>query len=298
MYEKVRHHVARVRIHAQWFVRDRFPRRKVVREVLGVELTLPWSHRLPDFAAPYGENLVDLARELADVDGQPVTFVDVGANVGDSTKQILHACDARALCVEADPYYLEFLRINVGDEPGVTIVEALLTPEEATAATTAVRVGGTTRFEEGTVGDALTSISPAALRAGNPDFERLRLIKSDTDGYDVKLVPALVEAWADNPTKPALFFEYDHILTRKVGNDPLAVWPRLEALGYRDVGVWDNGGHLVGRTTVSEIAAKSGVLDTVWGKLNHPYWDVAVIHADDAAGQTALERIAPAAQAL
>lgn len=298
MYETLRHHVVRARVHAQWFIRDLFPNRKVQREVLGVTLTLPWSHRLPDFISPYGENLVDLARELAEADGERVTFIDVGANVGDSTKQIMHACDARALCVEADPYYLEYLRLNVGDDPDVTIVEALLTPEESTAATTAVRVGGTTRFEEGEVGDALASISPAALRAGHPDFERLRLIKSDTDGYDVKLVPALVEAWADSATKPALFFEYDHILTRKVGNDPLAVWPRLEALGYRDVGVWDNGGVLVGRTTVSEIAGKAAVLDEVWGKLNHPYWDVAVIHADDATGQQALERIAPAAKPL
>ncbi len=298
MYETLRHHVVRARVHAQWFIRDLFPNRKVQREVLGVTLTLPWSHRLPDFISPYGENLVDLARELAEADGERVTFSDVGAHVGDSTKQIMHACDARALCVEADPYSREYLHLNVGDDPDVTIVEALLTPEESTAATTAVRVGGTTRFAEGEVGDALASISPAALRAGHPDFERLRLIKSDTDGYDVKLVPALVEAWADSATKPALFFEYDHILTRKVGNDPLAVWPRLEALGYRDVGVWDNGGVLVGRTTVSEIAGKAAVLDEVWGKLNHPYWDVAVIHADDATGQQALERIAPAAKPL
>lgn len=298
MYETLRHHAVRLKVHAGWFVRDLFPHRKVVREVLGVDLTLPWSHRLPDFISPYGENLVDLARELAEADGEQLTLIDVGANVGDSTKQVLHACDARAICVEADPYYLEYLHLNVGSDPRVTIVEALLSPEESTAATTAVRVGGTTRFEEGEVGDALASVSPAALRAGNPGFARLRLIKSDTDGYDVLLVPALVEAWADSPTRPALFFEYDHILTRKVGNDPLAVWPRLEALGYRDIGVWDNGGHLVGRTTVSEIAAKAVVLDEVWGKLNHPYWDVAVIHADDAAGQVALERIAPAAQPL
>jgi FkbM family methyltransferase len=287
-----------VRKHIEWSVRDRFPNRKVVREVQGVRMVLPWPHRLPDYAGsdgPYGQNLVNLARLLAETD-PPVRVLDVGANVGDSTLQILDAADARVLCIEADPYSLEYLHLNVDAHAGVEVVEALLTPDEQTGATTAVRVGGTTRFTEGTVGDALGAVSVTELRERHPDFADLRLVKSDTDGYDVVLVPALAQAWADS--RPVLFFEYDPHLTRIAGNDPEAVWPRLASLGYRDVAVWGNGGHAVGRTTVGEISGRMAPLEEKIGLRKTAYWDVAVVHETDDVAIAALDKLVPASQRL
>jgi len=289
--------LANVRKHLEWAVRDRFPNRKVVRDVQGVRMVLPWPHRLPDYAGdgPYGQNLVQLAALLGEAE-PPVRVLDVGANVGDSTLQILHAADARVLCIEADPYYLEYLHLNVGDKPEVEVVEALLTPDVRTEATTAVRVGGTTRFTEGSTGDALESITPTDLRKQHPDFDDLRLVKSDTDGYDVVLVPVIAEAWADR--RPVLFFEYDPHLTRLAGNDPDAVWPRLASLGYREVAVWGNGGHAVGRTTVDEISAKMAPLEEKIGLRKTAYWDVAVVHDEDDIGRAALEQLIPASRTL
>ena len=286
-----------LRHHVGWWVRDRFPNRKVVREVQGVKMVLPWPHRLPDYAGngPYGQNLVQLARALAERDS-PVTVLDVGANVGDSALQILDATDARILCVEADPYFLEYLHLNVDSDARVAVVEALLTPDGHTEATTAVRTGGTTRFAEGDADDALPTVTPARLLADHPDFADLRLIKSDTDGYDVVLVPAITESWGG--ARPVLFFEYDHRLSRLAGNDPLEVWPRLQKLGYRDVAVWGNGGNVLGRTTVDAIADLTAPLEEKVGVRAQNYWDVAVVHEDDAAGLAAIEKLVPASQRL
>jgi FkbM family methyltransferase len=287
-----------VRRHIGWWVRDRFPNRKVVREVQGVKMVLPWPHRLPDYAGdgPYGQNLVQLAVALA-ASSAPVTVLDVGANVGDSALQILDATDAQILCVEADPYFLEYLHLNVDEDPRVAVVEALLTPDPTTEATTAVRTGGTTRFAEGEVGDALPTITPEGLREKYPSFANLRLIKSDTDGYDVELVPAIAEAWGGG-ARPVLFFEYDHRLSRLAGNDPLAVWPRLAKLGYREVAVWGNGGQSLGRTTVDDIGARTAPLEEKVGIRAQTYWDVAVVHEDDEEGLAAVEQLIPAAQRL
>lgn len=294
---KLRTLPSNVRAHLGWWVRDRFPNRKVVREVQGVSMVLPWPHRLPDYAGdgPYGQNLVQLAAALAE-SSAPVTVLDVGANVGDSALQILHATDAQILCVEADPYFLEYLHLNVDSDPRVAVVEALLTPDPDTGATTAVRTGGTTRFAEGEVGDALPTVTPEALRERFPSFAGLRLVKSDTDGYDVALVPAIAEAWGS--AHPVLFFEYDHRLSRVAGNDPLAVWPRLKELGYRDVAVWGNGGEPLGRTTVDDIPARTAPLEVKAGIRAQAYWDVAVVHEDDAAGLAAVERLVPSSQQL
>lgn len=294
----IRERVKHVRRNVGWLVRDRFPNRKVVREVQGVRMVLPWPHRLPDYAGedgPYGQNLVQLAALLGRTSA-PLTMLDVGANVGDSALQVLHATDAQILCVEADPYFLEYLHLNVDPDPRVAVVEALLTTDVRTEATTAVRTGGTTRFAEGEVGDALPTVSPEELRTKYPSFANLRLVKSDTDGYDVTLIPAIAEEWRNS--RPVLFFEYDHRLSRLAGNDPLAVWPRLEALGYRDVAVWGNGGEVLGRTTVSEIGERTAPLEQRLGVRALTYWDVAVVHADDAAGIAALDELVPASQRL
>jgi FkbM family methyltransferase len=277
-----------------WLIRDRFPFRPVVREVQGVEMVLPWSHRLPDYATwgpRYGQNLVDVARLLAERGS--LTVLDVGANVGDSALQILHAADARVLCVEGDRAYLTFLHRNVDADERVTVVEVLLTPEDQESGRTAVRTGGTTRFVDGRGEDAMPTVSAARLRAEHPEFADLRLVKSDTDGYDVELVPAIAEAWAD--ARPVLFFEYDPYLTRLAGLDPVSVWPRLERLGYRRVAVWDNGAAPLGQSTTAEVAGQGAVLDVPSNQRarGRTYWDVAVIHDDDTAAREVLDQLVP-----
>lgn len=287
--------LASVRRRTSWLVRDLLPEKAVVREVQGVTMVLPRSHRLPDYAGPgsiYGQNLVDLARALA-TDSSPLTVIDVGANVGDSTLQILDAVEGRVLCVEADAAYLDYLHRNVDGDSRVEVVEALLVTDPGASGATAVRSGGTTRFTEGASADAARAITPEELRAGHPAFADLRLVKSDTDGYDVSLVPALAATWAHST--PVLFFEYDPYLIRIAGFDPLQVWQDLAALGYDDVAVWDNAGRPLRRATVDGIGSQIGVLD----EFNHrrpgsrSYWDVAVVHADDRPGHAALDRLLP-----
>jgi FkbM family methyltransferase len=288
--------VDRLKRRVGWAIRDRFPNRRVVRNVQGVEMTLPWSHRLPDYTAgdsTYGQNLVELARLIEPADA-PLVVIDVGANVGDSTLQILDATrDARFVCVEADDYYLDFLRTNVGADDRVRIEPALLVPDDsASSSVEVVRVGGTARFVEvDATAATVSSLTPAELRARNEWTEQLRLVKSDTDGYDVKLVPALATQFQD--LAPVLFFEYDQRLSRIAGNNPTDVWGELEQLGYRHVAVWDNGGAPLGRVDIASAAAASAALDGPDAAARKAYWDVAVVHADDEAGLAAITKLVP-----
>jgi len=284
----------RVRRRLGWAIRDRWPDRRVVRDVQGVRLTLPWSHRLPDYTrgdSPYGQNLVRLAELLAD--GEQIVVVDVGANVGDSALQIAHAADAVVVCVEGDPYYLDFLRANTAGDPRFPIEHALLVPDEDSTSVTMrpIRVGGTTRFVTGESEAGTPSITAAELRRRQACTERLRLIKSDTDGYDVMLIPAMARVWQD--LRPVLFFEYDPAITRIAGHDPLTVWTELAELGYRHVAVWGNGGHVLGRAAVEEMAGATRLLEGPRERYAPTYWDVAVVHAEDTAAIAAIEALVP-----
>jgi FkbM family methyltransferase len=261
--------------------------RTVRRHVQGVDLYMPWSHVLPDYARArsyYGQNLVELAAGLAARQSADFRLLDIGANIGDSALQVLRRTGGRALCVEGDPYWARYLRMNVDDDPRVAVEEVLLLPSEADAdAVEAVRGLGTTKLvPTGEPSDGLPQVSVGELRARNPEFSEVRLIKSDTDGFDPVLVPAAARAWSD--CAPVLFFEFDPLMAREVtGEDPNRLWTELEELGYSQLAVWDNGADPLGRLHVSEAAEAAKELEPRPVELGYFFWDVAACRAEDSA---------------
>ena len=272
-------------------VRTLAPDREVRRIVQGTELWLPWSHRLPDYVAvhaTYGRNIVDLAAALAARTAGPLQMLDIGANVGDTALQVMADVDARVLCVEGDPYWLTWLERNVGADPRVVIEPSLVSVDGAELSP--VRRGGTTRFERAGAAGSAQLRTPEEIRDRHPEFAGVRLVKCDTDGFDVPLVPAIARAWG---TTPVLFFEHDHRLTRLAGHDPATVWPALADLGYVEAGVWDNHGRPLGRVPLAEMAERSALQDGP--HRGWDYWDVAVVHDSDEAGAGALSSVLPGA---
>lgn len=295
--------LAHARVNAP--LRRLFPNRSVRRSVQGVELWMPWSHRLPDYAAlspAYGQNLVEMAALLQDRGESPVlSFLDVGANIGDSTRQILARVPARALAVEADPHYLAYLRRNLSDLPSATIVPALLTTAANDIASwTPERRGGTTHFVESTDDAAADEAMPRLpiddLVRDYPDFADMRLIKSDTDGYDTQLIPELAAAYA--ASRPVLFFEYDPALTASVANvDATQVWTDLAELGYDQVGFWDNQGRALGSGHCATAAESTrALLESTDSDVD--YLDVCVAHAEDQVAREALTALIGEASVL
>lgn len=261
---------------------------------------MPWSHRLPDYVAlegRYGQNLVELATLLATHDSlNPLQIIDVGANIGDSTKQVLNCIDARALAVEADPYYLTYLHRNLGDSPNVQIAPVLLvTDGQVDKNWKPVRRGGTTHFISVDFRTALSGatdegvqITVQGLRAQYPEFSNVRLIKSDTDGHEIELIPELAEVYGD--TRPVLFFEYDPRLTAAVSHLDLdKVWSLLAKLGYQHVGFWSNTGAALLRVRCEAGSATARSLLLSSGDRRVDYLDVAAVHGDDVAGIAVLD---------
>jgi FkbM family methyltransferase len=283
-----------LRTHLPW--RRLRPERVVRRQVQGVSLELPWSHLLPDYARVvpgYGQNLVALAQGLSAEGDGPLQVLDVGANVGDSAKQVVAATRARVLCVEGDPYWAGFLHRNVDGLPDVEVEEALLVGEAADEGDLApVRRGGTTRFEAGAPG-ALPALTVPTLLARHPSFDHVRLVKSDTDGFDTVLVPAVARALA--ASRPVLFFEFDPGLTRRTGADPDRLWADLAELGYSRLVVWDNLGEPLHRLDVADAAERARSLEPPPVHLGYHYWDVAAVHDDDPVGARVLEGLVPPA---
>lgn len=290
------HRLTHLAVQLRWKLRSLLPDDTAKqRTVQGVSLWMPRAHRLGDFAAvapDYGQNIVRLAAALDP--GKPLQLIDVGANIGDTTAQVLARRPGTALCVEADAYWLPFLQRNL-DESTSTIAFHLLVPsaEVSATATRPVRNNqGTTTFAEGTDPSTAPPIAIGDLPTHYAEFDQVRLVKSDTDGYDAALIPALAETYA--ATTPVLFFEYDERLTRNTGNEqPDELFVRLVELGYDRFVAWDNWGVL--RATFSGAdwtdavgRLRQGVTAGQWD-----FWDVAAAHGDDPAGIVAVESFGP-----
>ncbi|MGN6161869.1 MAG: FkbM family methyltransferase [Marmoricola sp.] len=279
-----------LRVKARSFLPDDTPKRRMVQ---GTPLWMPRAHRLADYAAhspEYSQNLVRFA-EVLDA-GKELQFIDVGANIGDSTVQILAARPGSALCVEADGYWLPFLEKNVTDLEA-TIAHHLLVPDgnTGTEARRPVRNNrGTTHFSTGEDAGTGSPIQISDLPATFPEFDNVRLIKSDTDGYDVVLIPALARTYA--ATRPALFFEFDVALSHNAGNTtPEDVFTDAVALGYSTFAAWDNRGLPVAVFHADGIDAAMVRHHADVAAGGTAYWDVAAIHDEDAAGREAIERL-------
>lgn len=271
---------------------------RMVRRVQGVTLEMPRSHMLPVYARlrpKYGQNLVELAAGLkAAAPDETLAVMDVGANIGDSALQIIARTGARVLCVEGDPYWVRYLRANVGSEPNAVVAEVLLAPDDTDwSAASPVREHGTTRFVTDAEGDRSQPLATAAeLRRQYPEFDRLRLLKCDTDGFDPVLVPAVGSAWRD--THPVLFFEFDPTLARLTGNDlPNKVWDDLAELGYDRLAVWDNAGDPLGQMDISDAVEHARTLEPRPEHYGYHFWDVAACHADDQAARDVLNALVP-----
>lgn len=269
--------------------RHLLPSRRVRRSVQGVSLLLPWSHRLPDYAETYpayGQNLVAVAQVIGGVDSTTrFSVIDVGANVGDSALQILNVVDADVVCVEGDTYWLPFLRANSANESRIHIVHSMLQPTAHLRSQDfhAYRAAGTTRFIPGGGSNSVPTKTPEMLRAVLRGLAPTRLIKSDVDGFDVRLLPGLAHAYSD--TRPVLFFEFDPHMSRETGDpEPERVWGELGALGYDHCVVWDNFGQLLGSWPIAELPEAATALEKPFSERGYHYWDVAVIQSDDPYG--------------
>lgn len=266
----------------------RLPDKAVRRTIRGVEMALPRRHGLPHFArpgSPYAENLVDLARLIAAKEGT-VCVLDVGANVGDSALFVLDQAPAFVVCVEPDPQWQGYLETNVGALDNVVVEPSVLVAPDAADISLAIvhQDVGTSQVQQTSDGTGLPTITTDELLARHPQLADVRLVKSDTDGYDVMLVPALARTFL--PSKPVLFFEFDPRPTAIATPDlaPNDIWKTLVDLGYESAVVWDNGGTLIGPAATADLEERSAVLDLSEQERGYGFWDVAVAHKDDPVG--------------
>ncbi len=245
----------------------------------GFEIWLPYDHALPDIIKMYPDYASNLAR-LAKFLGKESMIIDVGANVGDSVVQIKSAVDCSIVCIEGHSVLFNFLKNNIKQFSNVSAFQYLLGEESKTIAD---------KLESDDRGTAklvihddsnVNIISLDDFMKMNPAFQSSRLLKIDTDGYDLKIIKGgmnYLEQW-----KPVLFFEYSRTHLSEVGDDGLSSLWNLRKIDYDRIIYYDNFGRFILSTNLKnedlmrQLYRYSGV-----GVSAISYYDICLFHSED-----------------
>lgn len=255
-------------------------------ELAGVPLLLPLSHDLPLLRALFPDYSGNLARLTGAVARKypDLAVVDIGANVGDSVALIRSAAPVPVLCVEGDGRFLDFLRTNTTSLRRVSIAPVFLAAStgEVVASLQTARGSGHLQFEQppGKDRGRIQTVALDELLAEHPLEGRLKLIKSDTDGFEAQILAGAVSTLARH--RPVLFFEYDPDLLARNGTPGLELLVALEGAGYTNALLYDNTGDLLLACRLDEHRHLEEVDGYFRGRGSERYLDVAAFHDDDA----------------
>ncbi len=253
---------------------------------LGVlTLRMPLSHDLPVLRKRfplYSDNLRRLTRVVG-AKYPDLAVIDIGANVGDSVALVLSAVRANVLCVEGNARYLEFLRTNTALLPEVSIAPVFAGAATGELNASLHTVRGTGRLsvsdESSVVGATIPTVSLDSLLAQYPMKGRVKLLKSDTDGFEAVILASAMATLEQY--RPVLFFEYDPYLLEPNGIRGLELLGALQGAGYRVVLLYDNVGDFVLALELNEKRHLEEIHDYFSGRRSERYLDVAAFHGED-----------------
>jgi FkbM family methyltransferase len=248
---------------------------EVTAMVAGRRLALPLSHALPTYLRAFPDYSMNVGR-LASAVGGPV--IDIGANVGDTAAIIRKFSTTPILCVEGHPKFLSYLRRNVEGDPDIEIAAAFVGQATGKDSRVAKEMNGTMSLTS----SATSTVDVrrlADILVDHPRFGDVRMLKSDTDGYEATILLSLVDFLAKK--KPVLFFEYDPASLEPVSGDPQRLLKELGSIGYNRSVVYDNKGALLLTTEPGESRVLLDLDGYIRQSNRRFYVDIALFHNDD-----------------
>jgi len=240
-----------------------------------VEIEAPLAHPAVYWRyRPPGANLNFLRLARMTTARREGLVVDVGANIGDGVALLRgHGVDAPILAVEGAPEFAELMRRNVARLADIEIAVCLLAERPGGDLSLATADGSGTAVE----GVAAVPVATIDQLCDDHDVRRIALLKTDTDGFDAKVLRGAQRTLA--ALGPVLFFECDETYLRRNGDSAAGLLEFLADQDYAWIAAWDNDGRWVGRRPIS-----AGVADwiaTYPGGPDTPFVDIAAFKAAD-----------------
>lgn len=252
-------------------------------------LLINGNHNLPDYMRNpfYSTNLPRLAACVKEKYND-LMMVDVGANIGDTVAFCRSKSNFPIVCIEGDDDFYSILQTNLNNFQDVFSFKHILGETNSS-------ISGVLKKNDGSLETArihnqsfageknqLNIITLDTFFENNTRFKTAKLLKIDTDGYDLKIIRGGLNYIKQ--TKPVLFFEYDTVFLAEQNDDGLSTLSLLEGLGYKDAIFYDNGGRFVVSTDLHnhlQLKQLHNLIDKNY-RTPFPFFDIVLFHEDDA----------------
>ncbi len=246
----------------------------------GRRIYLPLSHDLPHFRKHLPEFLENLGRIAAAIKSvyPDLTVVDVGANVGDSAIAIYHHTQCPVLCLEGSSYYFGILRRNLllCQSSNLVSENVIVAWKDGIVQAHLEESKGTGRLVPG---GQLQGCSLKTIIDRHPRFAGFKLLKVDTDGFDLKIL--LGQRNLLSRLKPVVFFEYDPDLSGTL-EERMQALQELALLGYDSTLVYLHTGEFLTSVSIKDIRTMED-LDLYYYRRKFSYMDLCIFHCQDQA---------------
>ncbi|WP_218509600.1 FkbM family methyltransferase [Variovorax sp. dw_308] len=194
---------------------------------------------------------------------------DIGANIGDSAIAIRSIVSGPILCVGGNSAFLPYLQANLLPLPGTNrVIPTFIRPSGADDVDFEVlTTGGTANLMPRRMGTGMgeqgasRTTTVQEILTKNADLGPVKLIKTDTDGFDFAILLGALDSLALD--MPILFFEFDPLIGNSNPSDAVAAVEGLGGIGYRSVVVYDNNGNYLMGTDLTRGLAQDLVANVM-----------------------------------
>jgi FkbM family methyltransferase len=193
---------------------------------------LNYGHTYPVYSRKFStlnNPLIELVYQSYSSKGEAITFLDVGANIGDSVLLLDSNCPNMMkgfCCIEGDPEFFGYLQANLRFLDNGIFVSALLSATDGTAKEL-IRTQGGTSSAQGAKRIQTTTLDAILSNLHLAHFD---VIKIDVEGLDGQVIRGAKEFLQSQ--RPALIFEWHPILCSKTGNSWTDHFQALTDYGY------------------------------------------------------------------
>ncbi|MDX8391765.1 MAG: FkbM family methyltransferase [Mariprofundaceae bacterium] len=214
--------------------------------------------------------------------------VDVGANCGDTLASMIDTnANIHFICIEPDPEFYRYLKMNaqqiskLSPTASIEFIQSLISSTEDSVGLSGSK--GTRSRDNSATPDAMHQTrSLSSILSETDQRGRVRLIKSDVDGYDYDVLSSAGE-WL-KLEQLMLFFECmcDEMFQREGFIEFIRTLPTL---GFSDFWLFDNFGNFMLHT--SDLHDIEQLIDYVWrqnidlGTRSIYYLDILATKPDD-----------------
>jgi FkbM family methyltransferase len=261
----------------------------VTHRIHGYDLEFPLSHALPGILQRwphYSSNLGRIAQAVHQKYAD-LKFIDIGANVGDSVAILRRLAYFPILCIEGDRDFLHVLSRNAAKFEAVTIAPYYVGEDNVTIAAISTGIAGTAHLvsadqpssDYGSNSQAIELQKLSRILADYADFARPKMIKTDTDGFDGKILRGAADILGS--VKPVVFFEYDPFFLAQQKDDGIGIFSLLLYHGYSGLIVYDNFGDLLLCLPHIEIDRVEELNLYFSNRGSRQYCDICAFHQED-----------------